>query len=546
MTAQQHNNHQQRNIDSHDDYINYAFIALMGLIILAILMKYLAFFGRYIYFSFLFPFYALRKINPLYEMVFGLLICGILLGYWFYKRIYKGNRQTSLLPIWYSLVIFVATSADFVGLKLLTGFVDLWCKPNFNEKAGVLQYFTAIFNCSVSFEELDKVGLFEVMLFAIFPNIILAMWANYQVYSSYIDLTTKHPKAVMRGKLDLESLIRVKTQQQPHLNYYQFFDLNKLPIDSGQFRKLDSGRKFMYRHNLIQEFVPRVKVTLSNSRAGGDDTSDLSEITVDNDLVPIIKTDAFNNLMIEQLGEPFIDIDSLSPLYTILLAITIPKACLADTLLDNKEINQSKDRDPKYVETKIKGMIVELWDWASQKINKRLKEQSLQEINLGPPSDASDFPKIEEYRQFLKEWVAFSYIAQNLVKQHAYCSTLLMASLSIQNGARKLGVMASADFRCIIEYDRTLWAIIQNTDRSAAFSENIATVSHYYAELAAGIGLIEPMFQSAYEGFMKEVTSYNYPKEHIAAWEAYNKGDPSLMIRYRLITKDESIYKIED
>ena len=139
MTAQQHNNHQQRNIDSHDDYINYAFIALMGLIILAILMKYLAFFGRYIYFSFLFPFYALRKINPLYEMVFGLSICGILLGYWFYKRIYKGNRQISLLPIWYSLVIFVATSADFVGLKLLTGFVDLWCKPNFNEKAGVLQ-----------------------------------------------------------------------------------------------------------------------------------------------------------------------------------------------------------------------------------------------------------------------------------------------------------------------------------------------------------------------------------------------------------------------
>lgn len=538
MTDKQPTN-QYRDHDA--DYINFVLMGIMFLVIASILVKYFAFAARYLYFLFFFPFYVARAIHPFIELILGMVICAILGGLWFYKKFFK-SQKVSFLLLSYAVILFVAVATDFVGLNLFTGFMDAWCKPQV-EPNNLFQYFTAIFSCSVSLETITSVSVVSVLIYSIFPNILIGMWANYQVFSSFLELNTKHPKALMKEMIDLEALIRIKTKQQPHLKYYQFFDLNKLPIDAGQFRKLDDGRKFMYRHNLIKEFVPRQQISLSSSTlADSSESRDSSTIKVGKDLIPIIKPDAFKNLMIEQLGEPFVDAENLSPLYTMLLALTIPRACLADTLLDNIEMNTDPTKQPKYVEDKIKTMIVEIWEWASVKINKRLQTESIEEINLAAPADASDFPKLEEYRAFLKEWIDFSYIAQKLIKQHYYCSTLLMASLSIEKGARKLGVLAPAEFRWLIEYDRAIWAIVQNTDRPAAFSENIGTVNHYYAELSAGVGLVEPVFQSAYEGFMKEVTGYNYPKEHIDAWEAYNKGDPSLMIRYRLITRDESIY----
>lgn len=537
------NQNHNRNNDDTFSILNYFIMALMGCLVAVIILKYFALMARYVYFSYLFPFYVFRKLNLIYELLFGILIAVTLSVIWFYKRVYKGNKETSLIWLFYAFFILLSVVLEITGLPVLTGFVDSWCNPNLPEKATAYDYATSIFDCQLSEKNFDTIGIVEVFILAFMPNLLLSLWANYQVYSSFFRLNIEHPKAIMNKKLDLEGLIKIKTYQQNHLKYYLNFDLNKLPIDAGQFRKLDSGRKFMYRHNLIERFVPRQHITSTKSEQTHNEDTKSSQVKANkDDLVPLINQDAFNNLMIQQLGDPFIDVDSLSPLFTIMLAITIPKACLADTLLDNPEMNTDPKKQPNFVEKKIKGMISELWIWAEQKLNARLQVQSMNEINLGPPADASDFPKLEEYREFLREWIDFSYIAQNLIKEHAYCSTLLMGSLSISKGARKLGVMAPADFRWVCEYDRSMWAIIQNVDRSAAFSENIASVSHYYSELTAGKGLIEPMFQAAYEGFMKEVTLYNYPKEHIEAWHRYQKGDPSLMIRYRLITKDESIY----
>lgn len=545
MTPKQ--DYRQTNQTPHnDDMWNYLIFGAVLFLVLMLTIKLLAYVAKFFYFAILFPFYIARGIHPLVEIFLALVVGVGLVVAWYYRKYIKNIEDVSfILPI-YAILLICFTIVEISGLPLLTGFMDVYCVPTIqihSEQSNVLTAAMAIFNCTMQLQDLMNVGMLNIVIFALVPNTLLCLWANYRVYSSFPRISEEHPKAAMQEKLTMEKLIRSKANQQPHLKFYEKIDLNTLPLYFGRLRKLDNSKLFMYKHDLIDEFVPRSQAKYFGRKYSEKETEYLEGALPDtDDLVPQINEQKFNHLLLEQLGLPFIDVDSLTPIQTILLSITIPRACLIDTLLDKKE-NTDPQKQPKTVEMMVKKRISELWEYVYQDLKSQngrgIHFLDIESINSSWKSqNFSDFQGLDECREVLKFWINESYVAQELIAEHGYINTLLMASLGYKKGARRLGVLAPADFRWLKLYDRSLWAIIQNTDRTAFFAENMATSSHYYAELLAGKKIMEPMFQAAYDGFVKEVQSYAYEHKHIEAWRKYHKGEPEgieLMKRYSLI-----------
>ena len=84
----------------------------------------------------------------------------------------------------------------------------------------------------------------------------------------------------------------------------------------------------MYRHNIIERFVPRQEITPSKEIRQDDSQTKAENVNVQSDKVPLVDSVAFNRLMIEQLGEPFIDVDPVKNWEGIVAVLE--KVCCAE------------------------------------------------------------------------------------------------------------------------------------------------------------------------------------------------------------------------
>lgn len=102
---------------------------------------------------------------------------------------------------------------------------------------------------------------------------------------------------------------------------------------------------------------------------------------------------------------------------------------------------------------------------------------------------------------------------QDLIKQHAYETTVFMALLLF---ARQDGVLATADFLWLKPLDRKFWYILNNVGRQTAFCEAAGVHAHFLAECALRRPLGVPMVAEATKALelaLKDIIYVPTPEE---------------------------------
>lgn len=93
-------------------------------------------------------------------------------------------------------------------------------------------------------------------------------------------------------------------------------------------------------------------------------------------------------------------------------------------------------------------------------------------------------------------------------QKHAYVRTALIALIY---KTRTLGVLAPCELRWLRNYDRTLWALVQNVGRPSVYVEQLAAFSHYTSEAYYHRRKISPDFSYGWNGLQKALNNIATP-----------------------------------
>ncbi len=86
---------------------------------------------------------------------------------------------------------------------------------------------------------------------------------------------------------------------------------------------------------------------------------------------------------------------------------------------------------------------------------------------------------------------------QFICARHAYVTTIMASMLE---GARVIGVLASAEFIWLKPLDRRMWYMLNSVGRITAVSEICGAYAHWLAEKKLGTALVSPMVDEAVKG----------------------------------------------
>lgn len=490
-------------------------------IIFLILIKYLALVSPYVFYPFAAPIYAFAGsgFSAFFIVFFYSLIAfsiGILPKF-FGKKLGVGSIVYGvfwLLVAFGEFIFFKKNSMGQVSTPL-TAHIGSFCNPSDN---GILY----ILSCRNGIGDIEKIPTLSIILIALLPNVVYGLNAIISTAGNYKDLM-KHPKSMAKKSIaDVDALISTVAPHQPHLLIYKDFDPNTADYNSGQVRLMDTPRRYIFEHNLVNGFVKRPSKYDAGSykKFNEPDAIDknLAFEAVDaEDRVPRIDVSRFEEVMNQDLGEVFTSIDALTPTQTVVLAIAMSLTCRADLNMDEDEA--------KGLLKDVERQCNEIFIWADRDL------KTAHKVNLG----FAAYPKLDAFRGVIGKWMDH-HIAKEVFNNHAYINTIILRCLT---DAKKLGVFQPSTLRWLIFYDRPLFAVVQNESRPSVFAENAATSSHYYVELKAGKKIYQPKLQIAYDGFMDNIRSYKYTKKKVEAWELFKKtGDASKMIEAKMVSED--------
>lgn len=507
---------QNNNASEGEDILGYGIIGMIVFVGFVILIQYASLVARYIYAPFAMPVWIMGKLGgTIGSMSMILFIALALLTTWL-VRFFVLNKKGFFWLSYAGLFFFIAAMEMTTGFggSFLTKHVSLLCNPS---TVGL----GSIFSCQNGAKEVASVGTANLVLWSFLPNLIIAWPLFYMLVSGFFRVSTEHPFARTRKTHNIDSLIKEQKVQFPHLLFYDVVNPINLPNTEGKMRMMDGSRRYCFDNDLVANFT--IRPDLADSSSFGKqfgETPVAPELSYydfkKQDLVPVLDADRFEQLMNQQLGEPWAGVENLEPAETIMLAIALPRACSLDESMSTAEAKRLKKAGEKRMK--------EVWEWAAKDIN---SSESEYDEGLG------SFPKLEEYREVVFAWLDHE-ISQQILKEHAYVRTVLYRVLE---DAKKLGVMQPSSVRWLKYYNREVWSVVQNVSRPSSFAENIATVAHYKEERREGIAINRPMFQSAYNGLVERVREFKYEEEAIISWHEWKTmGDPTGLAKLGLMS----------
>lgn len=516
--------HQKSNkaegIYENENYLNYAIIVGVFLVLMSVVVRYLAIFAIYVYAPLLYPVWVMGyKYGTFASSSLIFVYAGVCLGIAAYYFMKKGSIKYFWL-VWGVVWILAGVFEIVIGAKdsMLTGYMNVYCAPT------PKHYWSAIFNCRNTVESLMSMPIFLVVGYSILPNIVLfATPMLTDLVGGFFRLSKEHPKALSTQVHNIDSLIKSQKVMYPHLKIYDVLNPNDYPIFKGQLRLLDSSRRFVFDRRMVTGFVARASVASENaympdSPLGQNDMERMEDLDINtSDRIPVIDPDKFTKEITHQLGAIWTGSQDLTATETILLSIALPRACVVSESISlelAKEVNDDCFR-----------RIDEVNEWVAINIENKVKVLDLEKRGKRiseklwklASRDINDFPKLEEYREAIDAWLE-EPIAQEIFNNHAYNRTIIFRALE---EAKKLGVMQPSSFRWLKFYDREMWALVENVNRPSGFVENIGAYSHYKAERRTGKAIYKPMIQAAYNGLMERIGEFKYTEKVISTWEEY-------------------------
>ncbi len=99
---------------------------------------------------------------------------------------------------------------------------------------------------------------------------------------------------------------------------------------------------------------------------------------------------------------------------------------------------------------------------------------------------------------------------QKIVSHHAFVLTVMASMLE---GARRDGVLPTAEFLWLKPIDRPLWFMLNNVGRQTAFVEVAGPMGHWFSEKAVGRPLFVPMVHEAVNGLEEAIKEILYVTE---------------------------------
>lgn len=407
-------------------------------------------------------------------------------------------------PLWLIYVWLVQnTNSDYPTLRwFISSTVEL-CQP---------KHLFNVWDCANNFK---NIKFAQVRESAIAFNAIFGLISVAIGMKAFFRIQDQHPANKFRRKFNVKQFMVEQIPNQPHLRLYSKFDYSSFDNTSGWLMGMQTSKEYCISNDLFGRPKGRTVVVINK----GVVQSQTNNI----DKIPTIRKEPLIAELKYQLGSLWIDLDHITPLEAILLAMYLPKACCLDSKMSDKEF-YSIEKDRAALEE-------ELWDIATREIlNEDSKGNNLpdgqfniydesgkikgfnwdvgEKVNL---PNFNEFP-IEDYKRiYIRKYLDYK-VAKKIFSKHAYTRSIIF---SVVLHARKLGVLAPCQMRWIRFYDRTMWALLDSIGRPSFFCENMAVVSHYQAECVLGEKIYQPQFEVAISGLESQIQTYEYDKEFI-------------------------------
>lgn len=404
-----------------------------------------------------------------------ILVIGTAIGAWIAWMVFHTQLATAYtylrrMELWW---------LDLLGAQGLPGAatVHAWFQKGC-AASGLLERCTRDFS-SMGWAEISRLT-FYINLFLLVPIILVAARIFVRVQST-------HPLRLFTRTFNVDSFVRAKRPLYPHLVMFDALDLIGAPLDHPVLGMSRTSRQFAFHHRLIADWIDEA----------------------DGSCTPALDRAKTHKVLRGQLGELWTGTSHLSPAQTLLLAIALPRVAATDASLDDQKFKQLVEESDRMVR----------WCWQQFKPPAARRPAA----GAGPQAAAEAPPWLrpEIDLAVARETIArhiHSAPAQAILSRHAYVHTILC---SMFMEARRLGVLPPADMRWLRFYDRTLWYVLQNFGRQAAFAEGCAAHAHYLYEIKSGEPLIEPQLDKAIDALESALTAFKYRP---ADRDSYRKG----------------------
>ncbi|HFG7030944.1 TPA: hypothetical protein ACGIK9_003444 [Acinetobacter baumannii] len=336
----------------------------------------------------------------------------------------------------------------------------------------------------------------EIQFASFWWNGVYTLIALFLLIKAFLKIQDEHPGGKFNKPHTLESFIKEQTQNYPHLEV--FGELNMLERDNmkGWYRGMDSVREFAFKHGLVKGIQHR-KIDYVVEGATHQHTDET-------EIIPVLDKQKLTQIMRDQLGELWIDVDHLTDAETVILALYIGRAASTQESMSDEEF--------KSIENECIEIQNTYWKIAAMDVKSKYEFQYDENdpdtfLNENPRAFSS-FP-INDLKNHIREYMDYEVI-KKLLSKHAYVRTFI---IDVIYEARKLGVMAPTEIRWLKLYDRTMWAMVQNIGRPSLFSENLGANAHFVAENIMERAMHEPIFTVALRGYEKQLQFYSYNEQ---------------------------------
>ena len=425
-------------------------------------------------------------------------------------------------PLWHLYVWLVQnTNSDYPNLRwMISSTVEL-CHP---------RDLYNIWDCANNFQ---NVKFKQLSNSSVAFNIVFGLISVGLGMKAHMRISEQHPANKYRRKFNVKQFMVEQIPNQPHLGLYSKFDYSAFDNNSGWLMGLQTSKEYCMSNDLFGRPKGRTVVVINK----GVVQSQTNNI----DKIPTIRKEPLIAELKYQLGSLWIDLDHITPLEAILLAMYLPKACCLDNTMPDEEFYA--------IEKERASFENELWDIAIDEIlNKDEKGNNIPDGQFNTLDDEGNFRgfnwdvsdkdklpnlnafPIEDYKRiYIKKYLNYK-IAKEIFSKHAYTRSIIF---SVVLHARKLGVLAPCQMRWIRFYDRSMWALLQSIGRPSFFCENMAAMSHYQAECVLGEKIYQPQFEVAISGLEAQILTYEFDKEFIDKLEMrFNTNQDDEFINY--------------
>lgn len=413
-----------------------------------------------------------------------ILVIGTAIGAWIAWMVFHTQLATAYtylrrMELWW---------LDLLGAQGLPGAatVHAWFQKGC-AASGLLERCTRDFS-SMGWAEISRLTYY-INLFLLVPITLVAARIFVRVQST-------HPLRLFTKTFNVDSFMRAKRPLYPHLAMFDALDLIGTPLDHPVLGMSRTSRQFAFHHRLIADWTDEA----------------------DGSCTPVLDRAKTYRVLRGQLGTLWTGTSHLSPAQTLLLAIALPRVAATDASLDDQKFKQFVEESDTMVR----------WCWQQFK-----PPASRQPASADTPPWLHPEIDLAVARETIARHI-HSAPAQAILSRHAYVQTILFAMFM---EARRLGVLPPADMRWLRFYDRTLWYVLQNFGRQAAFAEGCAAHAHYLYEIKSGEPLIEPQLDKAIDALESALTAFKYRP---ADRDSYRDGGREIHESVEADTPDKS------